>query len=264
MRFDEKFSERLLSIIKKLDKKKSEFAKEINVSPGNLSDWLSGRSQPDGIILIRLNEKFGINIDWLMTGKGELTFFGETNQMDEGIKRTSDNDIGRRLKDVIRQMGFKNILAFSRKTGVNQSTIYALIRGQIRSPGAAILEEFHKNGINTNWLITGEGEPTMTSETNREVKYSQPGPAGERLLDQEGQADTHQEIAQKLQKTLGHDMREKPVQTVSFNRQDVFNLVVRAMLRMEQEEIYEIKVLAARLLGDEFERSKTDAEREKR
>lgn len=182
----------------------------------------------------------------------------------KNVESFSKSDAGMRLKDIIRRLGYKNIADFSRKTGINQSTVYALINGQIKKPGGSTLEILYKNGINANWLITGEGEPTMTSETNREVKYSQPGPAGERLLDQEGQADTHQEIAQKLQKTLGHDMREKPVQTVSFNRQDVFNLVVRAMLRMEQEEIYEIKVLAARLLGDEFERSKTDAEREKR
>lgn len=177
IRLGENFFDRLRQVIKYTGKKKSDFAKALNVSPGNLSDWLSGRSQPDGLILIRINEIFGIDL---------------------------------------------------------------------------------------NWMISGEGEMTLLSGTKQEVKYSQSRPAGERLLDQEGRADTNQEIAQKLQKSLGQEMREKPVQTVSFNRQDVFNLVVRAMLRMEQEEIYEIKVLAARLLGDEFERSKTDVEREKR
>lgn len=72
LRLDEKFSDRLAQLIKHSGKKKAEFSRIINVSQGNLSDWLNKRSQPDGLILIRLYEEFGVNIKWLMTGKGQM------------------------------------------------------------------------------------------------------------------------------------------------------------------------------------------------
>lgn len=79
-RFSENFSQRLLSVIKHAGLKKSQFAKDIGVSPSNLSDWLSGRYNPNGVVLFRISEKFSININWLMTGEGDM--IAEKNEKD--------------------------------------------------------------------------------------------------------------------------------------------------------------------------------------
>ncbi|OJF91041.1 helix-turn-helix domain-containing protein [Pararhizobium antarcticum] len=38
-----------------------------------------------------------------------------------------------------------------------------------RSPNIEALQKFHKNGININWLVTGEGTPYLNSELDRNI-----------------------------------------------------------------------------------------------
>lgn len=45
---------------------KSELAKAIGVSSGNLSDWANGRSQPSVEKLIRMADYFDVSLDYLV------------------------------------------------------------------------------------------------------------------------------------------------------------------------------------------------------
>ena len=45
---------------------KSELAKAVGVSSGNLSDWANGRSQPSIDKLIRLADYFDVSVDYLV------------------------------------------------------------------------------------------------------------------------------------------------------------------------------------------------------
>ncbi len=65
---------RLNELINTLSIKKKEFAKEIDVSSGNLSDWLSDKrkSKPSADVLFRISEKFNVDMNWLITGEGEM------------------------------------------------------------------------------------------------------------------------------------------------------------------------------------------------
>lgn len=45
---------------------KSDFAKAVGVSSGNLSDWANGRSQPSVDKLIKIADFFDVSIDYLV------------------------------------------------------------------------------------------------------------------------------------------------------------------------------------------------------
>ncbi len=66
--------DRLLAFVNALGIKRSEFAKEINVTQSNVSDWMNRKkpSKPSPPAMARINERFGLNLNWLMTGKGDM------------------------------------------------------------------------------------------------------------------------------------------------------------------------------------------------
>lgn len=64
--------ERLAELIKELGILKKNFAEEIGVSTGNLSDWLRGKTEPSAKALARISEKYNVNLNWLVAGKGPM------------------------------------------------------------------------------------------------------------------------------------------------------------------------------------------------
>jgi len=64
--------ERLAELIAELGILKKDFAESIGVSTGNLSDWLSGKTEPSAKPLSRISEKYKVNLNWLVTGKGPM------------------------------------------------------------------------------------------------------------------------------------------------------------------------------------------------
>lgn len=63
---------RLKNLLKELDLNQTEFAKAISISPGNISDIMTGRSKPSLVTLKKIAEKFNVNLNWLLTGEGEM------------------------------------------------------------------------------------------------------------------------------------------------------------------------------------------------
>jgi transcriptional regulator with XRE-family HTH domain len=63
--------QRLNALISMLGITKSEFAKAIKVSPGNVSDWFNKEnSNPGQAALKRICEVYNVNLNWLLTGEG--------------------------------------------------------------------------------------------------------------------------------------------------------------------------------------------------
>lgn len=50
----------------------SEFARQLGVSPGFISDVVHGKKKPGTEFLHAVQTTFGISIDWLLTGKGAM------------------------------------------------------------------------------------------------------------------------------------------------------------------------------------------------
>lgn len=51
-------------------KRQSAFADVIGRSPGQVGDWTSGRKSPTLDVLYEIQEKTGMSVDWVMTGRG--------------------------------------------------------------------------------------------------------------------------------------------------------------------------------------------------
>jgi len=65
---------RLEMLINVLGIKRSDFARAINVTQGNVSDWINDKkpSKPSSTALARISEEYNVNLNWLITGKGDM------------------------------------------------------------------------------------------------------------------------------------------------------------------------------------------------
>lgn len=88
----------------------TKFAKIIGVSQGSVSDWESDKkkSTPTAKALISISEKFGVSLDWLMTGKEQdgiqnnitevAPFFNQNWQLN--CQNDRDQIVLNRIKDI--------------------------------------------------------------------------------------------------------------------------------------------------------------------
>lgn len=76
--------------------------------------------------------------------------------------------IARRLQEIRQRLGFAKRSQMAEKLGIPASTYnaYESIGGP---PKIEWLVELAKLGVNTNWLLLGEGEPLINQETVRTV-----------------------------------------------------------------------------------------------
>lgn len=92
--------ERLAKIIESENLTAKQFAEEISVSAGTISNILGGRNKPSVEIYVRILNRFRtISSDWLMLGTGSMyrpnggitqaTLFGDMRPLD--VEQTSDN-----------------------------------------------------------------------------------------------------------------------------------------------------------------------------
>ncbi len=61
-----------------LNKSQGDFAREINVVQQQLSKYERGENKPSADFLTKLVEKMNVNINWLLTGEGEMFNFVKT------------------------------------------------------------------------------------------------------------------------------------------------------------------------------------------
>lgn len=75
--------ERLNYAINTLHLSKSEFAKTLGRSTGNISDWLSNKCKPGKRSLEMISSIFNISKEWLIYGTGEM--FNNTNISNKSV-----------------------------------------------------------------------------------------------------------------------------------------------------------------------------------
>lgn len=86
-------------------------------------------------------------------------------------KNIKENIVGERLKKAREYLGYKKQGYFAEKLEIVQNTYSNYENGHREIP-FKILEKISQNGINLNWLLTGEGEMYQTQspqKTNNEV-----------------------------------------------------------------------------------------------
>lgn len=66
------FSSRLKELIQKLGIEKKDFAQAGEIAPQTLTGYLDGTSQPKQDVLAKWFQVFKVNLNWLVTGHGEM------------------------------------------------------------------------------------------------------------------------------------------------------------------------------------------------
>lgn len=56
---------RIIKLMKENNLNAKEFAKNCNLSPGNITDWKTGRSKPSLIALRKIAKKYNVQLEWL-------------------------------------------------------------------------------------------------------------------------------------------------------------------------------------------------------
>lgn len=83
--------DRLQSFINELGIRQSEFAKAINATQGNVSDWLNRKktSKPSALAMARISEIYNLDLNWLITGRGEMFFKAlDASLLEEGKSKS--------------------------------------------------------------------------------------------------------------------------------------------------------------------------------
>jgi len=69
-RIDWKAVGRRLRELRGFDTKQADFARQLGISQGQLSRYEKGKSEIGAEVLLRMSQRFGKSIEWILTGKG--------------------------------------------------------------------------------------------------------------------------------------------------------------------------------------------------
>lgn len=88
----ETVGDRLNKLLNTMNMKKIDFAKELDRSTGNISDWLSNKCNPGKRALKTMSEKFGVSDKWIIEGVGDM-FIAPKNSEDNNSNSQIQQDI---------------------------------------------------------------------------------------------------------------------------------------------------------------------------
>ncbi len=125
---------RIRRIRDKLGLMQKDFAKELGISAPTLSDLEAGRSRPGFDILVRLSERFHVNVYHVLFGKGEMF----ENPLLEFLINIEERDLGVRMADVER------FLEYFGKSRQVQYFIMHQFEAKMADDGESILQEVAK------------------------------------------------------------------------------------------------------------------------
>ncbi len=97
----DKIGERIAAVIKSLSIKKTEFARQLNVSQPYISELCVGKKKPSDRTIYDICREFKVNEKWLRTGEGEMflkpTKDEELRDFVDDILESESTDFRRRL-----------------------------------------------------------------------------------------------------------------------------------------------------------------------
>ncbi|WP_052595716.1 helix-turn-helix domain-containing protein [Aureispira sp. CCB-QB1] len=95
--------ERFEQIVTSCSKNVTTFAKDLDVSHTAVSRVLQGETLPSSKILIPLGEKFGISVDWLLFGIGEM-MIDPSKKIVKPVDNSSHREDSNELKELQTQI----------------------------------------------------------------------------------------------------------------------------------------------------------------
>lgn len=68
---------------------KKEFAEKIDITEQAMGNYINNRRTPKAEILLKMKQVFGVSIDWMLTGKGDV-FKNKLNNKVDSVRESSD------------------------------------------------------------------------------------------------------------------------------------------------------------------------------
>lgn len=156
----------------------------------------------------------------------------------------TEKQIGKRMRIIIRKLGYRNVTQFAEKTGIRRSTVYAIIKNN-STPQLENMELLEKAGINTDWLLTGKGEMFLDDQGLAQYDQSPPG-KGAAVHDIKTGVGNMQKYAR---------MRQRGE---SVNNKEIFDAIVMVLQYLSNDFLYALKVLLNQELQKRDESSGID------
>ena len=117
--------QRFMQLRKFLKMTQSEFGKELGRTKMAISYYEKGERSIDNSVLLLLQEKFNVNIDWMRTGQGSMFLSDNEKKADSGVVRAASSyNVPERLlillsklkkEDLIRVEGYMQAIVDSYK-----------------------------------------------------------------------------------------------------------------------------------------------------
>jgi|GEM_PF-791370 len=143
-------SERIKEYRISLGLNQKDFAERLGISPSMIQKYEYGKSNPGSDILVKLNQVFGVNLQWLLTGKG---------WPDEPSQRSwpKESDALKRLKILRESLEF-SAEDFASKLGLETEELLLIEKGEGKLTGPLVNLVCALFDVNVDWLLRGAGK----------------------------------------------------------------------------------------------------------
>ncbi len=158
-------SKRLQLLIRKGNHSQKDFSELIGISPNVLNNYVKGRRNPSLDVLQRILKFTYCNLNWLLTGEGDMYLNKENNKAESLGSSLVKRGAGLRLRRIRKDMKLTQV-EFSQKFSVSRKQLSKYETDLNRLPDI-LLDSLHRFGINLNWLLTGEGDMYLNKENNK-------------------------------------------------------------------------------------------------
>jgi len=141
-------------------------AKILGISKSTIANYQSGSTIPTGPYLNAIAKAFGINREWLATGKGEKIINSNNPNFKNDIDIISDS---KKLKMIIKHLDL-NQTEFAKSIGYEADSINKIINGHADISKDIAKAIAIKYRINLNWLLIGSDEMLIDYPRLKELK----------------------------------------------------------------------------------------------
>jgi len=91
------FAENLKKVRLKLGLSVAKFAERMEMSPNTLTNYERGERTPSLNVFVQLNKKMNVNLNWVVTGEGEM--FNEAAAQDEQLAKLVAQIVDKKLSE---------------------------------------------------------------------------------------------------------------------------------------------------------------------
>lgn len=156
--------ERIKHLRKYLGLSQAAFAQKIGKTPGFISLIELGRSKFSNATLEKISEVFGVNINWILTGSGDMFLPGHEHSETDWI------GVGDRIRHLRESLNL-NMEDFASAIPCSRTHIYKVETGQTKPTEAFVRKVANAYLVSYDWLMTGGA--SNSSSASSAISYSQ-------------------------------------------------------------------------------------------